>query len=40
MMFHLDDNEMRLLLRFYFKYYIGSAHNKSPRDSTTLGDWL
>lgn len=32
MMFHLDDNEMRLLLRFYFKYYIDTAQNKTPRD--------
>jgi hypothetical protein len=31
MMFRLDDNEMRLLLRFCFKYYIGAAQNKPPR---------
>ena len=31
MMFRLDDNEMRFLLRFCFKYYIGAAQNKPPR---------
>ena len=39
MMFHLDDNEMRLLLRFYFKYYIDAAQNTQGYE-TSLGDLL